>query len=96
MSFHYILLFVHCIGYRYCCSTVIDVVLQLHGCMMAAFLNRTLPGGGSPLIPIEHPRNSSSPLQRFVKGKRKINDIFVEIEDYVLDSSNYVSGKQKV
>ncbi|XP_014287762.1 transmembrane GTPase Marf isoform X3 [Halyomorpha halys] len=74
---------------------------QLHGCMMAAFLNRTLPmpSTPSPIIPIEHPRNSSSPLQRFVKGKRKINDIFVEIEDYVLDSSNYVTvvhGENKV
>lgn len=63
--------------------------------MMAAFLNRTLPGGASPLVSIEHSRNSSSPLQRFVKGKRKINDIFVEIEDYVLDSSNYVSVVHK-
>lgn len=62
---------------------------------MAAFLNRTLPGGASPLVSIEHSRNSSSPLQRFVKGKRKINDIFVEIEDYVLDSSNYVSVVHK-
>lgn len=62
---------------------------------MAAFLNRTVSGGPSPLIPIDHTRNSSSPLQRFVKGKRKINDIFVDIEDYVLDSSNYVTVVNK-
>lgn len=72
--------------------------------MMAANMNRTLSvmsggsaGGLSPsqlatTTTIDH-RNSSSPLQRFVKGKRKINDIFYEIEDYVLDSSNYVSSK---
>ncbi|XP_073993525.1 mitochondrial assembly regulatory factor isoform X2 [Rhodnius prolixus] len=74
--------------------------------MMAANMNRTLSvmsggsaGGLSPsqlatTTTIDH-RNSSSPLQRFVKGKRKINDIFYEIEDYVLDSSNYVSTLHK-
>lgn len=35
----------------------------------------------------------SSPLQVFVKAKKKINDIFVEINDYVQDSSKYVLGK---
>uniref|UniRef100_A0A069DW95 Putative transmembrane gtpase marf n=1 Tax=Panstrongylus megistus TaxID=65343 RepID=A0A069DW95_9HEMI len=73
---------------------------------MAANVNRTLSvmsggsaGGLSPsqlatTTTIDH-RNSSSPLQRFVKGKRKINDIFYEIEDYVLDSSNYVTTLNK-
>lgn len=32
----------------------------------------------------------SSPLQIFVNAKRKINDIFVEIEDYVGDSISFV------
>jgi len=69
--------------------------------MMAAYMNRTLPVMGAhdgyrpPLISSGDPRVSSSPLQRFVKGKRKINDIFVEIEDYILDSSNYVSALSK-
>jgi mitofusin len=35
----------------------------------------------------------SSPLQIFVKAKKKINDIFVEINDYVQDSSKYVTCK---
>ncbi|BES91771.1 fzo-like conserved region [Nesidiocoris tenuis] len=66
---------------------------------MAAYVNRTVSilggGGGVTVAPSADLRNSSSPLQRFVKGKRKINDIFVEIEDYVLDSSNYVSALRK-
>ncbi|KAK9504963.1 hypothetical protein O3M35_009129 [Rhynocoris fuscipes] len=68
--------------------------------MMAANVNRTLMVGhcAPPQLctttAIDH-RNSSSPLQRFVKGKRKINDIFYEIEDYVLDSSNYVTTLHK-
>jgi hypothetical protein len=58
--------------------------------MMAAYVS----GGATtlPLPPTSHRPNSPSPLQRFVKGKRKINDIFVEIEDYVIDSTNYING----
>uniref|UniRef100_A0A0A9XFN8 Transmembrane GTPase Marf n=2 Tax=Lygus hesperus TaxID=30085 RepID=A0A0A9XFN8_LYGHE len=66
---------------------------------MAAYVNRTVSmlgaGGGGSVAPSTDLRHSSSPLQRFVKGKRKINDIFVEIEDYVLDSGNYVSALHK-
>ena len=35
----------------------------------------------------------SSPLQIFVKAKKKINDIFVEIEDYVKDTVRFTKGK---
>ncbi|KAF6213510.1 hypothetical protein GE061_011230 [Apolygus lucorum] len=71
----------------------------LHDLLMAAYVNRTVSmlgaGGGGSVAPSTDLRNSSSPLQRFVKGKRKINDIFVEIEDYVLDSGNYVTALYK-
>ncbi|XP_014239321.1 transmembrane GTPase Marf isoform X2 [Cimex lectularius] len=67
---------------------------------MAAYLNRS--GGGMPTSVVQNltvspsdSRHNSSPLQRFVKGKRKINDIFYEIEDYVLDSGNYVATLKK-
>lgn len=39
------------------------------------------------------PRVNSSPLQIFVKAKRRINDIFVEIDDYVLDAVAYIKSK---
>ena len=35
----------------------------------------------------------NSPLQIFVKAKKKINDIFGEIEDYVKDAVEYMHGK---
>lgn len=35
----------------------------------------------------------NSPLQIFVKAKKKINDIFGEIEDYVNDTVEYMHGK---
>lgn len=34
----------------------------------------------------------SSPLQIFVKAKKKINDIFIEIEDYVKDTVRFTKG----
>lgn len=68
---------------------------------MAAYINRTISmisaDSGS-----NHSRGllstngdnrhyrESSPLQIFVKAKKKINDIFSEIDDYVLDSRKYV------
>lgn len=73
---------------------------------MAAYINRTLSmmsGDGPhnrPLAPIVDPRGSrqmtdNSPLQIFVKAKKKINDIFVEIEDYVKDTVEYMHGKSE-
>jgi len=37
----------------------------------------------------------SSPLQIFVGAKKKINDIFVVIEDYVRDTVTYMQSKYK-
>jgi mitofusin len=39
---------------------------------------------------------NSSPLQIFVKAKKNINDIFVEIEEYVHDAVVYVQSKYKI
>ena len=39
--------------------------------------------------------SDSSPLQIFVEAKKKINDIFVEIEDYVRDAVTYMQSKYK-
>uniref|UniRef100_U5EVN5 Putative mitochondrial assembly regulatory factor n=1 Tax=Corethrella appendiculata TaxID=1370023 RepID=U5EVN5_9DIPT len=36
--------------------------------------------------------NDISPLQIFVRAKKKINDIFVEIEDYVSETTRFVEG----
>ncbi|KAK7576456.1 hypothetical protein V9T40_012742 [Parthenolecanium corni] len=70
---------------------------------MAAYINRTISmisaDSGS-----NHSRGllstngdnrhyrESSPLQIFVKAKKKINDIFSEIDDYVQDSCKYVES----
>ncbi|XP_022918144.1 transmembrane GTPase Marf isoform X2 [Onthophagus taurus] len=77
---------------------------------MAAYLNRTvsmMSGDGPHNRPIivggssdlRHPviRNGAdnSPLQIFVRAKKKINDIFVEIEDYVKDTVNYMHELEK-
>ncbi|KAK9727955.1 Dynamin family [Popillia japonica] len=74
---------------------------------MAAYLNRTVsmmsgdgPHNRSPMPSLpDHRqiRNSAdnSPLQIFVKAKKKINDIFGEIEDYVKDSVHYMQDLQK-
>ena len=67
---------------------------------MAAYINRTisLMSGdgpsirGPPLGPLTDVRSmhESSPLQIFVKAKKKINDIFVDIEDYVRDTVSFM------
>lgn len=36
---------------------------------------------------------TSSPLQVFVRAKKKINDIFQEIEEYVVETSVFVESK---
>lgn len=72
---------------------------------MAAYLNRTIslmsgddPGIRGPSLAVGDARSlhDSSPLQIFVKAKKKINDIFVEIEDYVRDAVAYVQSKYKI
>lgn len=35
----------------------------------------------------------NSPLQIFVKAKKKINDIFGEIEEYVVETARFMDGK---
>lgn len=37
--------------------------------------------------------NDTSPLQIFVRAKKKINDIFGEIEDYVVETTVFIEGK---
>lgn len=61
---------------------------------MAAYINRTMSmiGGDSHLRSTDI-RTDNSPLQIFVKAKKKINDIFVEIDDYVLDTVGFMKCK---
>lgn len=37
--------------------------------------------------------NDVSPLQIFVRAKKKINDIFGEIEDYVVETTGFIDGE---
>uniref|UniRef100_A0A1B6EQB9 Dynamin-type G domain-containing protein n=4 Tax=Proconiini TaxID=565685 RepID=A0A1B6EQB9_9HEMI len=68
--------------------------------MMAAYINRTISmmsGEGANMRPPlvnPDPRVTNSPLQIFVKAKRRINDIFVEIDDYVQDAVSYMKTIQ--
>jgi len=74
---------------------------------MAAYVNRTISvtGGDDPAMwgsslavgPMGDGRSvsDSSPLQIFVRAKKKVNDIFVEIEDYVRDTVTYMQSKYK-
>ncbi|CAK9799322.1 Transmembrane GTPase Marf [Anthophora quadrimaculata] len=60
---------------------------------MAAYINRTMSmiGGDSHLRSTDI-RTDNSPLQIFVKAKKKINDIFTEIEDYVQDTVGFMKS----
>lgn len=72
---------------------------------MAAYINRTISmistdsganhSRGTILPPNGDNRHyrESSPLQIFVKAKKKINDIFSEITVYVQDSTKYVDSE---
>lgn len=72
---------------------------------MAAYVNRTIslmsgdgPHNRSPVTAVLTERGKripldNSPLQIFVKAKKKINDIFGEIEEYVKDTVDYMHGK---
>lgn len=57
--------------------------------------NKTMP---ATLIDPRTTRQSpdNSPLQIFVKAKKKINDIFGEIEDYVKDAVDYMHGEFQI
>ncbi|CAH0389939.1 unnamed protein product [Bemisia tabaci] len=64
---------------------------------MAAYINRTLMSGDGPAIrgPVlssDMKYKDCSPLQTFVSAKRKINDIFVEISDFVQETAKYVEA----
>ncbi|XP_011303268.1 transmembrane GTPase Marf [Fopius arisanus] len=58
---------------------------------MAAYINRTISmiGGDGQRLGNDA-RIDNSPLQIFVKAKKKINDIFGEIEDYVQDTVGFM------
>ncbi|KAG7207346.1 hypothetical protein KM043_009010 [Ampulex compressa] len=62
---------------------------------MAAYINRTMSmiGGDSQLRSTDI-RTDNSPLQIFVKAKKRINDIFVEIDDYVQDAVGFMKSLQ--
>lgn len=52
--------------------------------------------GGSNIIPREDTLNlldSASPLQIFVRAKKKINNIFVEVEEFVRKTTSYMNSK---
>lgn len=38
-------------------------------------------------------QNDKSPLQVFVRAKKKINDIYGEIEEYVVETTQFINGK---
>lgn len=42
---------------------------------------------------LHHTAADNSPLQIFVKAKKRINDIFVEIEEYVVETAHFIEGK---
>lgn len=39
-----------------------------------------------------HNLHDTSPLQIFVRAKKKINDIFGEIEEYVIETTRFIDG----
>lgn len=54
--------------------------------------------GGSNIIPREDTLNlldSASPLQIFVRAKKKINNIFVEVEEFVRKTTSYMNSLQE-
>lgn len=72
---------------------------------MAVYLNRTLSmvtGNSSPSHEngldrsLGHNGFENSPLQIFVKAKKKINDIFGEIEEYVVETARFMEGKSNI
>lgn len=58
---------------------------------MAAYINRTVSMiSGDSQFRTNDIRTENSPLQIFVKAKKKINDIFLEIDDYVDDTVRFI------
>ncbi|CAD6208327.1 GSCOCG00003333001-RA-CDS [Cotesia congregata] len=62
---------------------------------MAAYINRTVSMiGGDSQLRVNDTRTDNSPLQIFVKAKKKINDIFGEIEVYVKETVDFMQTLQ--
>ncbi|XP_057325570.1 transmembrane GTPase Marf isoform X2 [Microplitis mediator] len=62
---------------------------------MAAYINRTVSMiGGDSQLRANDIRTDNSPLQIFVKAKKKINDIFGEIEVYVKETVDFMQTLQ--
>lgn len=75
---------------------------------MAAYLNRTISlvtGNGTSssydtnsmsdsMRNLHNTSTENSPLQVFVKAKKRINDIFGEIEEYVVETAHFIDGKK--
>uniref|UniRef100_A0A0K8TM46 Putative conserved plasma membrane protein n=1 Tax=Tabanus bromius TaxID=304241 RepID=A0A0K8TM46_TABBR len=75
---------------------------------MAAYLNRTISmvtGNGSTTPydanaltdsttrrTLQNAGHDKSPLQIFVRAKKKINDIYTEIEEYVTETTQFING----
>lgn len=64
---------------------------------MATYLNRgmSMVSGYDSLVDsnIRNTHNVNSPLQIFVKAKKNINDIFGDISDYVIETTNFIEGE---
>lgn len=61
---------------------------------MAGYINRTMSMiSGDSQFRSNDIRTENSPLQIFVKAKKKINDIFLEIDDYVDDTIRFIGCK---
>lgn len=64
---------------------------------MAAYINRTMVQptkiGGDSQLRSSDIRNDNSPLQIFVKAKKRINDIFVDIRKYVEETVEFMTCK---
>lgn len=61
---------------------------------MTARVDRTIAHGNSMIVQrkSEPDENISSPLQVFGQAKKLINNIFVDIQDYVADASERITG----
>lgn len=61
---------------------------------MAAYINRTVALGDSMISRHKPPADEkiSSPLQIFGQAKKQINSIFIDIQNYVADASNQMTG----
>lgn len=66
---------------------------------MAAYINRTMVQptkiGGDSQLRSSDIRNDNSPLQIFVKAKKRINDIFVDIRKYVEETVEFMTCEYK-